>query len=91
MMTRLEMLAREREDLLRPAADLREDLAKLRRKTKVDEDRRMICGIATALFLLVATPALWVGKSYLEAKAFNRITGKDATTTEAMFVELRVQ
>ncbi len=33
----------------------------------------------------------WVFSSWCEAAAFNRITGKDVTTWDAMFVTLRVQ
>ncbi len=32
----------------------------------------------------------WVAFSYFEARAFNRIVGADATTWEAMWVNLRV-
>jgi len=34
--------------------------------------------------------AIWVTRSYFEAKAFNNITGKNVSTLDAMFVELRV-
>lgn len=34
---------------------------------------------------------LWVADSYLEARAFNNVTGKTVSTWDAMFIELRVQ
>jgi hypothetical protein len=34
---------------------------------------------------------LWVGASYLEANAYNNVTGKDVSVWDAMFLELRVQ
>lgn len=34
--------------------------------------------------------SIWIGSSHMEAKAYNRITGSDVTTGEAMWVELRV-
>lgn len=32
----------------------------------------------------------WVGKSYFEAKAYERVTGKEVSTWDAMWLELRV-
>jgi hypothetical protein len=34
--------------------------------------------------------AVWVVASHFEARAFNRATGADVSTWDAMFVELRV-
>ena len=33
----------------------------------------------------------WVGYSFFEAKTYNKITGSNLTTFDAMFVELRIQ
>lgn len=33
----------------------------------------------------------WYGWSYLEAQSYNRLTGSQVTTWDAMFVDLRVQ
>ncbi len=43
--------------------------------------------------LLIASVAVgvWVVRSSLEAQSYNRLTGADATTWEAMWVQLRVQ
>lgn len=41
--------------------------------------------------ILLAPPAIWIVKSYFEARAYNRLTGAHATTWDAMWVELRVQ
>ena len=44
--------------------------------------------IAGAMAVIVI---LWVAKSACEASAFTRMTGKPASTWDAMFLELRVQ
>ena len=33
----------------------------------------------------------WVFSSYMEARAYERVTGKRVSTWDAMFIELRVQ
>ena len=33
---------------------------------------------------------VWVGKSSMEAKAYNRVTGENVTTADAMWLQLRV-
>ena len=45
-----------------------------------------VFGVVTAIFVTE-----WVVKSYFEARAFNRVTGKNVSTWDAMFIELRVQ
>lgn len=47
--------------------------------------------IAVGAFVLGALGAGWVFQSSMEARAYNRITGSDVSTWEAMWVELRVQ
>lgn len=49
--------------------------------------------LAAVMLLIVAVVGggIWVGASYFEAKAFNRITGAHVTTWDAMWVSLRVQ
>lgn len=42
----------------------------------------------TVLLVCVIMP--WPTYSYYEARYFNRITGQDITTVEAMFLQLRV-
>ena len=37
------------------------------------------------------TIGVWVFQSHMEAKAYNRVTGSDVTTWEAMWIQLRVQ
>jgi len=46
--------------------------------------------IAIGGFLLILLLA-WVSYSFVEAKAYNSVTGKHVTTWQAMFLELRVQ
>ena len=41
-------------------------------------------------FVLLAI-ALWAGQSYMEAQAYNHVTGKSVSTWDAMWIELRVQ
>jgi hypothetical protein len=41
--------------------------------------------------IIFAAVMVWVVKSRFEAQAFNTITGKNVTTWQAMWVELRVQ
>jgi hypothetical protein len=43
----------------------------------------------SAIFIIVA--AIWVGASAMEARAYNRLTGNDVSTWDAMWVNLRVQ
>ncbi len=45
-----------------------------------------ICVVAT-LAILGAT---WIGASYFEARAYNRITGANVTTWDALFIQCRV-
>ena len=33
----------------------------------------------------------WVGKSYFEASSFNAATGKNVSTWQAMWIQLRIQ
>ncbi len=42
------------------------------------------------LFMLYLWIALWIVQSYNEAVIFNRVTGKNMTTYDAMFVQLRI-
>jgi hypothetical protein len=63
----------------------------------MNEHHPIVKGIATiitgALFLAPFTIAIaiWVGLSCMEARAYNRVTGADVTTFEAMWIQLRVQ
>lgn len=41
--------------------------------------------------VVLAAVGIWVGDSYFEARAYNRVTGKSVSTLDAMFIELRVQ
>jgi VIT1/CCC1 family predicted Fe2+/Mn2+ transporter len=50
-----------------------------------------IGGVIPVAGMLLLFASFWWVASYVEASAYNRITGSDVTTWEAMFVELRVQ
>lgn len=45
----------------------------------------LILGLVAGLL-----PFGWVATSYLEASAYNRVTGKHVSTWDAMWVDLRV-
>lgn len=45
--------------------------------------------IVTIAITVAAT--IWVVQSKMEASAFNAVTGKNVTTWQAMWIELRVQ
>lgn len=49
----------------------------------------LLCS-AFLLGLVVFYGGWWVFASYCEASAYNRITGSNVSTWDAMFVELRV-
>lgn len=42
-----------------------------------------------AVFALCCVP--WVVSSYFEAQSYNRLTGANVTTWDAMWIDLRVQ
>lgn len=46
--------------------------------------------ITLILFLLLIGPSIWLTVSYFEAQSYNRVTGKDMTMWDAMWLELRV-
>lgn len=48
----------------------------------------VVSGIVLFLGLLFG---VWYGASWMEARAFNKITGKHVSAWDAMWVELRVQ
>ena len=52
------------------------------------ETVHLIAATAGILFILLC---IWVGGSYMEARAFNHVTGKNVSTLDAMFIRLRVQ
>ena len=60
------------------------------------EDRRAITWIAvlgTAVLVVILgfSTACHAVSSYFEARSYNRLTGSEVTTWDAMFVDLRVQ
>ena len=55
----------------------------------MDQDLKItIVVVVLTLFLVLSS---WFGASAMEAKAFNRATGKNVSTWDAMWVKLRVQ
>lgn len=53
-------------------------------------ERTKAISVILIFLALLAVPAIWIGKSHMEARAYNRLTGGNATTLDAMFAELRV-
>lgn len=47
--------------------------------------------IALLVFGISLAPIAWVIKSHFESSTYNKLTGANTTTWEAMWVELRVQ
>ena len=46
--------------------------------------------VACASVVIVIALALWVTKSHFEARTYTELTGKEVTTWQALWVELRV-
>jgi hypothetical protein len=43
-----------------------------------------------ASFVALGT-MFWLGTSFMEARTFSRLTGREVSTIDAMFIQLRVQ
>jgi hypothetical protein len=52
-------------------------------------ETKIAAGIIMLAFVLVGCG--WVIASHFEAQSYNRVTGSNVTTWEAMWIELRVQ
>ena len=57
----------------------------------ISEKRERFYIASTLLGGIVLMVSIWVGSSYFEARAFNNVTGKNVSTLDAMFINLRVQ
>lgn len=42
-------------------------------------------------FIVLGALTVWIASSYFESRTYNRLTGAQTTTWDAMWVELRVQ
>jgi hypothetical protein len=62
---------------------------------KAQEEAARKARAAGAKVLIVSLVVLfllsWVGGSYMEARTYSRLTGKDVSTWDAMWVDLRIQ
>lgn len=60
--------------------------------TMTKEEKEMLAPIATVFtcFCLLVL-VVWLFQSMMEARAFNAVTGKNVSTWQAMWIELRVQ
>ncbi len=57
---------------------------------KVGGGSRSGCSVVLAIFMFLGMPCYWYFSASMEAKAFNRITGNNVSTWDAMWVELRI-
>lgn len=58
------------------------------RREQMDAIKRasVLCAIGLAIYV-----AAWVVLSTMEAASYNRVTGSNVSTWDAMFIDLRVQ
>jgi hypothetical protein len=57
-----------------------------------DETKEAIMIVIRIMAILLLMGAgVWIFRSDMEASAFNSVTGKNVTTWQAMWIELRVQ
>lgn len=56
----------------------------------INRNAEWLLPLVALLFLILLAPFIMIIRSHMEAKAYNRLTGSDVTTWEAMWVELRV-
>lgn len=58
----------------------------------MSDDIKYIVSLVAVLAVIMGLAAtVWIIKSWQEAEAYNRLTGKSVTTWDAMFLELRIQ
>ena len=55
-----------------------------------NEELNLLGYIIMIVVMVVLILGVWITKSHFEAKAYNRITGSEVSTADAMFVQLRV-
>ena len=54
----------------------------------VDNEGKAVTLVLVGSIVLGVT--LWIGASFMEARTYNRLTGSNVSTVDAMFVKLRV-
>ena len=54
------------------------------------DDRPVLSGVLFIIAMLLIVAGIQVSSAYFEARAFNRATGKNVSTWDAMFIELRL-
>lgn len=62
----------------------------MKESTKDTIATTFILGVLISLFLGIIV-AISAGGAYFEAQAYKRVTGKDVSVWDAMFLDLRVQ
>lgn len=56
-----------------------------------DDGFAMGCSLILFLALIIFSTGAWIFNSSMEASAYNKVTGNNVSTWDAMWIELRVQ
>jgi flagellar basal body-associated protein FliL len=56
-----------------------------------EDAKTILLAVVMVLACGIIGAGSWVFRSHMEASAFNAVTGKNVTTWQAMWIELRVQ
>lgn len=59
--------------------------------SKNDDWAKLGCSVIMLVGILLCCLVWWVFRSQMEASAYNRATGSEVSTWDAMWIELRVQ
>jgi len=56
------------------------------------DDWKALCVVVCVTVVVFVMCILsWIGQSYMEARSYNSVTGKNVSTWDAMWIELRIQ
>lgn len=58
---------------------------------KKEEKAPFGCMVMLAVAVIAFIVGIWIFASYMEARSYNRVTGENVSTWDAMWIELRVQ
>jgi len=47
--------------------------------------------VGMVILFIIGGLFVWIGRGYMEASAYNRVTGADLSTWDALWIDLRVQ
>lgn len=63
----------------------------MRKQSDAEDVLKLGCSLFVLAGVLLLGFGIWVGRSHFEARAYNHVTGKNVSTWDAMFLDLRVQ